>query len=95
MRFSVVVVPSAASQQFRIFCELNKAIFPLFYQSGIGEGTAGHLNGESDIRYEELVYGQFALRSFRSNDEELVIYLEVGATTEFRASIRKFVRIFC
>mgnify|MGYP002260022697 CR=1 FL=1 len=74
MRFSVVVVPSAASQQFRIFCELNKAIFPLFYQSEIGEGTAGR---ESDIRYEELVYGHFALRSFRSNDEELFIYLEV------------------
>lgn len=64
---SVVVVPSAASRQLRRFCELNKAIFPLFYQSRIGEITAGQLNRESDIRYEELVYGHFALRSFRSN----------------------------
>lgn len=72
---SVVVVPSAASRQLRRFCELNKAIFPLFYQSRIGEITAGQLNRESDIRYEELVYGLFTRRVIYL--EELFINFEV------------------
>ncbi|XP_068729221.1 D-glutamate cyclase, mitochondrial-like isoform X1 [Montipora capricornis] len=50
IRAMVVVVPSFVSHQFRIFCELNKSLCPLLYQSAIGETTAGHLAQESDIR---------------------------------------------
>jgi len=50
LQASVVVVPSAYSEQFETFCELNKGPCPLLYRSKTGNTTAGHLAGDTDIR---------------------------------------------
>ena len=48
---NVIVVPSANSEQFERFCELNKTCCPLLYRSRPGDTTAEPLVRDSDIRY--------------------------------------------
>lgn len=52
---NLVVVPSANSDQFERFCELNKGTCPLLYRSGPGDVTAASLAIDTDIRYVKYV----------------------------------------
>ena len=49
------MVPSANSEQFERFCELNKGTCPLLYRSKPGDVRAASLAIDTDIRYVEYV----------------------------------------
>ncbi|KAJ7374319.1 hypothetical protein OS493_007407 [Desmophyllum pertusum] len=58
---NVVVVPTANSEQFQRFCELNKGSCLLLYRSKPGDTTAGNLTRDTDIR--TLLPSYFVLKN--------------------------------
>ncbi|KAL9953654.1 hypothetical protein ACROYT_G041105 [Oculina patagonica] len=58
---NVLMLPSAYSEHFERFCELNKGTCPLLYRSKPGETTAASLAGDADIR--TLLPSYFVLKN--------------------------------
>lgn len=55
LQANVVMLPSAYSEQFERFCELNKGTCPLLYRSKPGDTKAASLAGNADIRYVKKI----------------------------------------